>query len=107
LTPLGLNPKEEAKKFALLPEGVNHNVSLVSLASSSMARSNSATAQSFDKTSNTPPSSMIPVPPQHFLGRELEMYRVLKALFVKKSRLVRITGPDGIGKVSLALAVGH
>jgi hypothetical protein len=106
LKPLGLNPKEEAKKFALLPEGVNHNVSLVSLASSSTMSSNSA-VQSFDKTSNTPPSSMIPVPPQHFLGRELEMYRVLKALFVKKSRLVRITGPDGIGKVSLAMAVGH
>lgn len=86
---------KKAKNFSLLPEGADHNVHL-----------------SFDTqslSSRKAPSSpfMPPVPPQNFVGREVDMYCALKALFSKRSRLVRITGSSGIGKKSLARALAN
>ena len=46
-----------------------------------------------------------PTPPQFFLGRELEMYRVLGAILAK--RLVIVTGEPGVGRSSLVCAVCH
>lgn len=53
--------------------------------------------------------SMIPVPPCPFLERELEMYGILRCLFIErnKARLVRVTGDRGVGKIALAKAIAQ
>ncbi|CAB9514547.1 expressed unknown protein [Seminavis robusta] len=52
---------------------------------------------------------ILPIPPKPFLERELVMHRILKAFFVdrRQVRLVRIHGPKGSGKVSLAKAIAQ
>jgi hypothetical protein len=93
----GRNREREANKFSLLPEGANHDVVMFSpCAPGTRCQSERS---SIVRT--------IPVPPQLFIGRELDMYRILKALFVQKSRLLRITGPKGIGKTSVAKALAN
>lgn len=53
--------------------------------------------------------SMIPVPPCPFLERELEMYGILRCLFIErnKARLVRLAGDRGVGKVAVAKAIAQ
>ena len=106
----------EAKKFVLLPEGKDHNIHLffdsenpppdgASLVHRPLPSIYSGyTARSPPRRSN---HSRLPVPPQIFLGRERDMYRITKSLFVKNSRLVSITGKSGIGKATVAKAVGQ
>jgi len=97
-----VRPEQEAEKFVLLPEKSNHNVLLFPAPTISELVPEIPTL-----TQETKPPSMLPVPPQHFLGRELEMYWILKSMFLKGIRLVRITGPGGVGKTSIAKALGH
>jgi hypothetical protein len=98
----GSKAKDEAQKFALLPDKTDHNVLLSSF---SQQQSSSWRKSEFSQTTEKP--AVIPIPPQVFLGRELDMYHILKALFVKKSRLVRIHGAEGIGKLSMAKALAQ
>jgi hypothetical protein len=46
-----------------------------------------------------------PSPPQFFLGREVDMYFVLKAVLAK--RLVSVVGESGVGRSSLVCALCH
>lgn len=46
-----------------------------------------------------------PTPPQFFLGREVEMYYVLKAILCK--RLVSVVAEPGLGRSSLVCALCH
>jgi hypothetical protein len=46
-----------------------------------------------------------PTPPQFFLGREVEMYFVLKAILTK--RLVSVVGEPGVGRSSVVCALCH
>jgi hypothetical protein len=47
-------------------------------------------------------SSIFPPAPDDFVGRDVEMFRIIQA--VKDSRLVRVSGPSGIGKSALVKA---
>ena len=47
----------------------------------------------------------LPTPPQDFLGREIEMYKLLNAVLDR--RLVNLVGPVGMGRSSLAAALCH
>ena len=91
----------EVEKFVLLPKGGDHDVKI------------------FD--SERPPSSLrliseherllmcnrqtgiLPLPPDDFEGRQVEMHCVLAAL--QTTRILRITGAEGIGKSAVAQGV--
>ena len=47
----------------------------------------------------------IPRPAEDFIGRELDMYFIIQ-LLAQNMRLVSIVGSSGMGKSSLAAAVG-
>jgi AAA+ ATPase superfamily predicted ATPase len=47
----------------------------------------------------------LPAPTENFLGREQEMYYILKS--IGENRLVSILGPPGIGKTSLSRNLAH
>ena len=52
---------------------------------------------------DSPPATLaFPPPPDNFLGRNLDIFRILQALRV--SRFVRVSGPPGIGKSALIKA---
>eukprot|EP00621_Florenciella_sp_RCC1693_P014591 CAMPEP_0182529260 /NCGR_PEP_ID=MMETSP1323-20130603/5059_1 /TAXON_ID=236787 /ORGANISM="Florenciella parvula, Strain RCC1693" /LENGTH=139 /DNA_ID=CAMNT_0024738451 /DNA_START=48 /DNA_END=463 /DNA_ORIENTATION=+ len=46
---------------------------------------------------------LLPRPPEDFVGREVDMYRTLSQLTVR--RMVTVIGPDGCGKSALAAAL--
>ena len=139
----GLNPLEAAKKFALLPQDANHNVSL---------SFEKQIRCSFDETLpclSGVEAAMLPEPSQNLSGREalpamevvaaiqvehpeagrksfyfgsrvlpsrtksnlldmeMDMYQALRALMLRKARLLRITGKEGICKHMVAKAVGQ
>lgn len=96
LSPLVPDSENEMRKFLLLPEGADHDVPILYTtprrAKTSLARA------------STRPPWILPHPPQKFIGREVDMYKLLQAMR-SVSRLIRLSGPQGIGKVSLAAAV--
>ena len=51
------------------------------------------------------PSAQLPVPPTRLIGRETEVTAITHLLAQDDVRLVTLTGPGGIGKTRLALAV--
>jgi len=83
---------EEANKFLLLPHDGNHDVQVLH-------------AEALEWAVGTSPAISIPPVPEHFLGREVDMYRVLQ--LVLDHRLVNLVGDHGIGCSSLASAVSH
>lgn len=66
-------------------------------------------ARRLQKSPSSGSMYMLPVPPQPFLERELDMYQILTAFFRgnAKVRLVRVAGDKGIGKESLAKAIAQ
>src|SRR4030095_9238117 len=48
----------------------------------------------------------LPVQPTSFIGRQAEMTAV-QDILMRDARLVRLPGPGGVGKTSLALQVAH
>eukprot|EP00567_Pseudictyota_dubia_P010283 CAMPEP_0197437776 /NCGR_PEP_ID=MMETSP1175-20131217/4930_1 /TAXON_ID=1003142 /ORGANISM="Triceratium dubium, Strain CCMP147" /LENGTH=624 /DNA_ID=CAMNT_0042967377 /DNA_START=96 /DNA_END=1970 /DNA_ORIENTATION=+ len=48
---------------------------------------------------------IIPCPPNHTIGREVDMYTILRAF--RRGRLVKLSGPRGIGKRTLAETVSR
>jgi non-specific serine/threonine protein kinase len=49
----------------------------------------------------------VPTPLTSFVGRELDMEKVIALLRQSGVRLVTVTGPGGVGKTRLAIAVAH
>uniref|UniRef100_A0A7R9ZCI5 CHAT domain-containing protein n=1 Tax=Pseudictyota dubia TaxID=2749911 RepID=A0A7R9ZCI5_9STRA len=91
------NAADEVRKFLLLPEDGDHDVPIffTKPRTSSFGR----------KPSLLPSPWMLPAPPEVFVGREMDMYRIIQNL--GRSRLVRITGCPGSGKASVAAAVAR
>ena len=48
---------------------------------------------------------ILPAVPENFLGRNVEMYRLLEGL--SRRRLLSVNGPRSMGKTALAIAVSH
>jgi predicted ATPase/DNA-binding SARP family transcriptional activator len=71
----------------------------------------SADSQATPARGNLPPEpvglSQIPLPPTATIGRDEEIAAVIHLLREPGVRLVTLTGPGGVGKTRLALAVAH
>ena len=116
------------KKFLLLPKDGNHDVPIFNAPSvpewpklkgqnnprrmsyrKSRARMRSmlgaGTKQSELGVRNMMQEDPSPTPPQFFLGREKEMYILLKTVLSK--RLVSVVGESGIGRSSVVCALCH
>jgi hypothetical protein len=124
VTPNLKNPDEEMKKFLLLPEDGDHNVPIFNAkpvpvwplhAGNVHARGGSTIrrqslliggARSSElSVRNMMQEDPSPSPPDVFLGREVDMFRVLEN--VLKKRLVSVVGDVGVGKSSLVRALCH
>ena len=126
-TPNLHDAESEMKKFLLLPKDGNHNVPIFNAASvsewpklkgtpnsrrsyrKSKPRTRSmfgaGTKQSELGVRNMMQEDPSPTPPQFFLGREVDMYFVLKSILSK--RLVSVVGEQGVGRSSTVCAVCH
>ena len=111
------NPECERDKFILLPEHGNHDVAIFNAKSvrewprylnqhSGRRGVHSAAIRNSELTvRNLIQEDPSPSPPQFFMGREIEMHKVLNELFNR--RLVSVVGDPGIGRSSLICAVCH
>lgn len=81
---------DRSQGFCLLPENGNHDVPIFS---------KDPQGPSPVQSENELPD-LLPVQSDNFVRDDLEMYRTLQA--VKYNRLVRLIGPAGIGKATLA-----
>ena len=93
---------KEGDKFLLLPKDANHDVALfegVPRLSSRRRRRPTLTGAEDLGLMN------LPAVPENFLGRNVEMYRLLVGL--SRRRLLSVTGPRSMGKTALAIAVSH
>ena len=122
-TPNLRNAETEMEKFRLLPENGNHNVPIFNAKPvyewprgllvdkvSSMGRSRRRRVRGGTRASELSVRNMIqedpsPSPSQFFLGREVELYQVLRQ--VLETRLVSVVGEAGIGRSSLVCALCH
>jgi CHAT domain len=96
----------EGNKFVLLPESGNHDVQIFQPENAKRTRALEHRSPTPSPGSNcypSPSSTRLPLPPHVFEGRQADMYRVMDAL--RQARLVRVTGPEGIGKASVVKAV--
>ena len=96
-------PEEEMKKFLLLPEDGNHAVPIFDAPEVSAwprPLPDGSLAVTRLAVNNTLPS-----PPQAFVGREDDMYKVLNLVLTR--RLVNVVGGHGIGRSSLVSALCH
>lgn len=78
----------ENENFYLLPDGADHNVPIFFQRPVAMSQKKRFV-----------PTVQFPPPPHVFVGREIDQFNILQAL--QTSRLVRVSGNRGIGKVSL------
>jgi hypothetical protein len=87
--------RDEVGKYCLLPRYKNHDVPIFFrepyLPKSPICQPNPLAS-----------SSIFPPAPEDFVGRDVEMFRIIQA--VKDSRLIRVSGPTGIGKSALVKA---
>lgn len=113
------------KKFILLPKDGNHDVPIFNARpvsewprplhderghkgrrkSRSMASMIGGARSSELSVRNMMQEDPSPSPPEFFLGREVDMYYVLKAVLSK--RLVSVVGEVGVGRSSLVCALCH
>ncbi len=108
------NATVEMEKFMLLPEDGNHEVAVLDaepvpewplLQPNGMAISRRRSSASSSDDTATSSDHKLPSLAQGFSGRETDMYHVLN--LVLSRRLVNITGPSGMGRSSLAIALCH
>jgi hypothetical protein len=130
-TPNLRNAEKEMKKFRLLPEDGEHNVSIFVNAKPVLEWPRSLNDKVASKTSrrgsgrhatrkglysvgtssselsvrNMIQEDPSPSPPQFFLGREVDMYLVLRQVLEK--RLVSVVGEAGVGRSSLVCSLCH
>ena len=78
---------EEAAKFCLLPENANHDVPIF------------FRKKRWPSKKRYVPPVVFPQPPQIHIGRQKELYQLIQSL--QSCRLVRVSGPDGVGKNDL------
>lgn len=128
-TPNLRDAETEMKKFLLLPKDGNHDVPIFNATSvpewpklkgqNNSRRSyrksravprirsmyGAGTKQSELGVRNMMQEDPSPTPPQFFLGREKEMYILLKTILSK--RLVSVVGEAGIGRSSVVCALCH
>jgi tetratricopeptide (TPR) repeat protein len=86
----------EEKKFILLPQGSTHSEPLLS---------QEVPQGALIIEEPLPSPSNLPVKPQSFTGRSVEMHDIINELFT--TRIVTITGGGGIGKTTLAIEVAR
>jgi len=100
LSPKVLESHLEVDKFVILPEGDNeyHNVPVVT-------RTPSPTPV-HDTIPSIEPICCLPQPPKALIGRQLEVYRVIKAIR-QEADIVYLVGPEGLGKRAMASFVAH
>ena len=79
----------EMQNFALLPVGADHHVPVFT----------KSLGPRLPRQRSLSQSRFIPFPPHIFKGRNIDVLKVLEAL--KKPHVIRVTGPSGIGKLSL------
>lgn len=112
------HPESEMKKFRLLPENGNHDEAIFQGAGPRSSSSSPSAAHK--KGSHAVGTKALelsvqnkiqedpgPSPPQFFLGREVDMYKVLQQLLEKQQRLVSVVGATGVGRSSLVKALCH
>ncbi|CAB9497604.1 expressed unknown protein [Seminavis robusta] len=128
-TPNLRDAESEMKKFLLLPKDGNHDVPILNAVSvpewpklkgqqnsrRSYRKSRAAprirsmygagTKQSELGVRNMMQEDPSPTPPQFFLGREVEMYWMLKRIL--DTRLVSVVGEPGVGRSSVVCALCH
>lgn len=128
-TPNLRDSEKEMKKFLLLPKDGNHDVPIFNAKAvhewpktdaRHLSRTRSKRSKSMTRLRNLHAggarSSELgvrnmmqedpsPTPPQFFLGREVSMYYVLKAILCK--RLVSVVAEPGCGRSSLVCALCH
>lgn len=119
------NAEQEMKKFLLLPPDGDHNIPIfnakpvqewpetfdLKLAGSHRFRRRSVFAGG-TRTSELSVRNMMqedpsPSPPPCFLGREVDMFKVLQDIKDRQRRLISVTGDTGIGRSSLVCALCH
>lgn len=59
------------------------------------------------RLSDTTPGDRLPQPPNQLIGREREVNALVNLLTHADTRLITVTGPGGVGKTRVALAVAH
>jgi hypothetical protein len=94
---------KESNKFLLLPKDANHDVCLfegVPRLSNRRRRRNPTLTGAEDLGLMN-----LPAIPENFMGRNVEMYRLLVGL--SRRRLLSVTGPRSMGKTALAIAASH
>jgi len=84
----------ESEKFLLLPEGVDHNISVFAGAAPGQWHASTRSG-----------SSNLPSGAEHFTGRNIETQAAVDA--VLGSRLVTVKGAPGIGKTAVAIAAAR
>jgi len=115
------NAEQEMRKFVLLPEDGDHDVPVFrapavpewprSLSEETRRQRLRRTSQNAVKAFELSLKNLLqedpaPAPPQFFLGREVEMYKVVSQILGER-RVVSVIGESGIGRSSLVAAVCH
>lgn len=101
VSPAVSNPEEEVKKFVLLPQKGDHD--RVIFNANRVPTWPRNCANDIVPLSSRPNGNFLPSLPYNFLGREVDMYYIIRSIF--SQRFTSLVGSSGIGKSSLASAV--
>ena len=97
-SPYVRDPEAEGQKFLLLPESEPHDVPIFDAPA---ARYSTPGSYSFRQENHS--VSHLARPPEDFVGREVDMYRVISQFLLR--RFVTLVGEPGTGKTAVATAV--